>query len=68
MEGVSCSLDGNTIFNPTSVLSEMTTALLPLSLYAEMRMKDGIGDGVTVARGSDSFSLLHGVALGLVRL
>ena len=35
------------------------TMLLPLSLYAEIRMKDGIGEGVTVAKGSDSFSL-HG--------
>ena len=42
----------------SSVLSEMTM-LLPLSLYAEIRMKDGIGEGVTVAKGSDSFSL-HG--------
>ena len=51
----------------SSVLSEMTM-LLPLSLYAEIRMKDGIGEGVTVARGSDSFSLHGGVASGLVGL
>ena len=51
----------------SSVLSEMTM-LLPLSLYAEIRMKDGIAEGVTVAKEADSFSLHGGVASGLAGL